>query len=63
MSDCLCFNTLILASSGTIPTGTPAVVVEQFELGSAVSAAVYTPYGSSNPLHPLSFQNGSTWWV
>jgi hypothetical protein len=57
MSDCLCFNILSTLASAVIPAGTGSVVVEQFEIGSAVSAALYIPVGTTNPGHPLSILN------
>lgn len=38
-------------------------MVEQYDTNSAVSHAVYTPYGTTSPGHALSFQNGFTWWA
>src|SRR5579871_5329543 len=57
MSNCLCFATLAAASAATIPAGTPAVIVEQWDSNSAVSYAVYTPtLSTANPGHDLCFQ-------
>ncbi|MGH6889063.1 MAG: hypothetical protein ACREHF_07700 [Rhizomicrobium sp.] len=64
MNECWCYQTRADAESTipTIPVGTP-VMIEQFDSDSAVSHALYVFYGSSNPGHPLSFENGSSWWV
>ncbi|HWE07661.1 MAG TPA: hypothetical protein VG274_13190, partial [Rhizomicrobium sp.] len=65
MSNCVCISTLAAASgSGVIPSGTPAVVIEQFDTSSAVSHALYVPTGLiAAPPHVLYFKNGSTYWV
>ena len=62
---CYCINTLIAASSAVIPSGTPAVVIEQFATGSDVSHALYVPDTALTgaPPHVLYFKNGSTYWV
>ena len=62
--DCICFATLQAASLGTIPSGTPAVMIEQKNSNSAVSHALYIPTGLiSAPPHVLYFKNGTTYWV
>ncbi|MGH6889305.1 MAG: hypothetical protein ACREHF_08930 [Rhizomicrobium sp.] len=67
MSDCICFATLAAAGSSgaVIPPGTPAVVIDQFDDSSDVSAAVYIPYLGTGapPGHELSFENDGNWWV
>jgi hypothetical protein len=67
MNNCLCYPTLAsvtggLAALNIIPAGTPAVVIEQFNTSSAVSAALYIPV-AAYPGHALSFENGTTWWA
>lgn len=66
MTDCICVNTLSELATTTIPTGTQAAAVNQFNSASAVSSALYILV-ASNPGHPLSIQapggSAAPWWI
>ncbi|HWE07662.1 MAG TPA: hypothetical protein VG274_13195 [Rhizomicrobium sp.] len=64
MSNGLRFDTLATLAGASIPDGTESVVIEQFDLCSADSAARYIPV-ETNPGHDLSVLNapGNGWWA
>lgn len=64
MTDCICVNTLSELTTISIPSGTQAAIVNQFNSASDISAAVYVLV-NYNPNHPLSrvSQTPGFWWT